>query len=261
MRLLILPLILIFSCVTGKTAVGADVIDYFIDNAGREYYLLANDRFITDNQLGKNQFSYYDSSLGAPASIDVSDPFAILLFYPEYGTVVVLDRTLSEVSRIDSFSLENIRQPEALARASNRGIWVFDSWDYRLKLLDPQGNRTLQSNDLRLQLKTSTAPHAIYVDRGTVLLHYAEENELAVFTNYGRFERWVTLPPAEHFGWRAPYLTGSFSTGYWTYRTGNSEAGPQVLSKLKGKLFAGPEGTYYLDDLGTTQIKAKKERN
>lgn len=260
MRLL-LPFILCFSCVAGKSVSGREVVDFFVDNTGRTYYLLADDRFVTDNQLGQNQFSYFDSSLGGPGSIDVSDPFAILLFYPEYGTVVVLDRTLSEVSRIDLFSLDNIRQPEALARASDLGFWVFDSWDYRLKLLGPGGALRLESNDLRLELKSSTAPAAVYVDRGTVLLHYAEENRLAVFTNFGRFQRWVTLPPADHFGWRAPYLTGNSSTGHWNYRTGNKVAGPQVQGELKGKIFAGSEESYYLDRTGTVRVKKEQEGN
>ena len=250
---LFLPLILCFSCVAGKAVTGQAVADFFIDNTGRAYYLLADDRFVTDNPLGQNQFLYFDSSLGAPGSIDVRDPFAILLFYPEYGTVVVLDRTLSEVSRIDLFSLEDIRQPEAMARASDRGTWVFDSWDYRLKLLGPAGGLRLQSNDLRLELKSPTVPSAIYVDRGIVLLHYAEENKLAVFTNYGRFERWVTLPPAEHYGWRAPYLIGNSEAGHWAYQAGQKEAGPQVQSKLKGKVVGGPGQLFYLDADGKLQ--------
>lgn len=258
MRLL-LPLILCFSCVSVKAVVGPKVVDFFVDNAGKKYYLLADDNFVTDNPLGRNQFAFYDSSLGAPGCVDVSDPFAMLLFYPEYGTVVVLDRTLSELSRIDLFAIDDIRQPEVLARASDRGTWVFDSWDYRLKLLDPGGRMRLQSNDLRLELKSSTNPSAVYVDRGTVLLHYAEENKLAVFTNYGRFERWVSLPAAEHFGWRPPYLTGNTASGYWTYKAGSKEAGPQVQSKLKGKVIAGPEGAYYLNGEGIAQ-KEQTER-
>ncbi|TXF88518.1 hypothetical protein FUA23_14635 [Neolewinella aurantiaca] len=258
MRLL-LPLLLCFSCVTAKPVVGPDVIDFFIDNAGRKYYLLSDDRFITYNELGQNHFSYYDSSLGAPGGIDVSDPFAILLFYPEYGTVVVVDRTLSEVSRIDLFSLKDVRQPEVIARASNQGIWIFDSWDNRLKLLDPQGTLRLQSNDLKLELRPTSSPVALYVDRSTVLLHYAEENKLAVFTNYGRFERWVELPAAEQLGWRAPILTGNSSAGHWAYRAGNDTAGPQVQSGLRGKLFDSPEGIYYLDDLGEAQLKTKEK--
>jgi hypothetical protein len=257
MRLLLLPLFLVFSCVTSKAVVGPEAVDYFIDNAGRKYYLLADDRFITDNQLGQNQFSYYDSSLGAPTSIDVSDPFALLLFYAEYGTVVVLDRTLSEVSRIDLFSLENIRQPEALARASNRGIWVFDSWDYRLKLLGPQGKPSQTSNDLRLELKTSALPTAILVDRNMVLLHYVEEQKVAIFTNYGRFKRWVSLPPAAHISWRTPYLTGNSYPDHWTYRVGDLEARTQVQSELKGKIYATPAGVYHLDESGFIRIKQK----
>ena len=254
MRFLLL-LVFCFSCVASKAVVGQRVVDFFIDNAGKEYYLLTDDNFVTNNPLGQNQFAYYDSSLGAPASIDVSDPFAILLFYPEYGTVVVLDRTLSELGRIDLFALNEVRQPEALARASDRGTWVFDAWDYRLKLLNPGGGLRLQSNDLRLELKLSEAPSAIFVDRGTVLLHYAAEQKLAVFTNYGRFKHWVDLPTAEHFGWRPPYLTGNAAVGYWTYKAGNKEAGPQVQGKLKGKVIAGPATAYYLNAEGTVQAQ------
>jgi len=241
MRLL-LPLLFCFSCVTAKAVVGPEVVDFFIDNAGKQYYLLADDNFVTDNPLGQNQFAYYDSSLGAP-------------------TVVVLDRTLSELGRIDLFAQDDIRQPEALARASDRGTWIFDAWDYRLKLLNPGGGLRLESNDLRLELKSSATPVAVYVDRGTVLLHYADEKKLAVFTNYGRFERWVSLPAAEHFGWRPPYLTGSSAGGYWTYKAGNKEAGPQVQSKLEGKLIAGPEAVYYLDKAGIVRNQTIKAEN
>ena len=260
MRLL-LPLLFCFSCVATKAVTGPEVVDFFIDNAGKKYYLLANDNFVTNNPLGQNQFEFYDSSLGAPGCVDVTDPFAILLFYPEYGTAVVLDRTLSELSRIDLFAQENIRQPEVLARASDQGTWVFDLWDYRLKLLAPQGGLRLESNDLRLELKSAATPTAVYVDRGTVLLHYADEQKLAVFTNYGRFVRWVKLPEAERFGWQPPYLTGNSSNGYWTYKAGNKEAGPQVPSKLKGKVIASPRTAYYLDDEGNVQTQAIEAEN
>jgi len=243
-------MLLLFGCATGRTQPTAEVTDFFVDPVGKSYLLLADDRLVTDNPLGQNSFEFYDSSLGHPEVVDVSNPFAILLFYADFGTVVVLNRTLSEVSRIDLFSLEGLEQPVAVARASDNGIWVFDSWDYRLKLFDPAGRQRLASNDLRLEIGQSSEPSAIFVDRARVLLHYAESRKLAVFTNFGRFENWIALPPSENPAWYAPWFTGNSGEESWTWRVGWKEARTQVQKKVKGKVLTGNDGFYHLDENG-----------
>jgi hypothetical protein len=253
MRLFLFCCLFCLSCATTRSSPEEKVADYFIDPVGKTYFLLTDDELVTDNPLGQNRFSFYDSSLGGPDVVDVTNPFAILLFYADYGTVVVLDRTLSEVSRLDLFSLSHLQQPVTAARATDQGVWVFDSWDYRLKLLDNTGRERLTSNDLRLEIKTAAEPTAIYVDQGAVMLHYAEENRLAIFTNYGRFERWVKLPPAQTFGWHAPYLIGNTDGTYWRWGRGEQEARPPVQGTFKGKLLGVREGVYYLD--GVTGVK------
>jgi hypothetical protein len=258
MRILSL-LILLCSCAVARPQPPTVVVDFFVDNTGKTYRLLANDNLVLANPLGQNNFEFYDSSLGAPTSIDVSSPFAILLFYADYGVIVVLDRTLSEVSRIDLLSLESVEQPVAAARASDNGIWVFDSWDYHLKLLDERGQLRLESNDLRLEIKEAAVPDAIYVDRGRVLLHYVDAQKIGVFTNYGRFDRWVELPAATHFGWCAPLLTGTTEAGYWTLDALQKEARPWLLSgvemQVQGKVVAADGGRYQLQEGGTISFR------
>ncbi len=257
MRILMLFPLLI-ACAVSRPQASAVVADYFVDPVGKSYRLLADDRLVTGNPLGQNQFEFFDSSLGAPEVVDVTNPFAILLFYADYGTVVVLDRTLSEVSRLDLFSLAHLRQPVTAARATDQGIWVFDSWDYRLKLLDAAGRPRLASNDLRLEIDTAEEPTAIFVDQDRVLLHYAATARVAVFTNYGRFEYWVTLPETGTVGWYAPYLTGFTGTGYWVWERRQQEARPLVPGKLTGKLLATRTGFYQLTSAGEVAFVATK---
>lgn len=260
---------------SGVLAAQHEVVDFFVDPVGKAYYLLADEQLVTDNPTGQNRFVFYDSSLGAPTSVDVTNPFAILLFYADYGTVVLLDRTLSEVSRLDLFAGEAVLQPEALARAADDGLWVFDGWDYRLKLLDATGAVRLQSNDLRLALQLKTAPAAIYVNGGEVLLHYRDEQRLAIFTAYGRFQRWIDLPAADHFGWYAPVLTGTTDSVAWTYRGGEpavrnwpqrpATANGDQLTPLGGKRYWQRQGYYGLDASGRSRLlpfpqKARKEK-
>lgn len=201
----------------------AGVVDFFIDPVGKVYFLRSDDRLVTANPLGQNEFDFYDSSLGAPGLVDVTNPFAILLFYPDYGELIVLDRTLSERSRLDLFSLADILQPTLLARSADNQIWVFDSWDYRLKLIDEAGRLRQETNDLRLEIDLQTAPDHLYVDRDRVMLHFAEAGRLAIFTNYGRFAGWVALKKAEYLRWQAPVLLGQRGEESWVWRSGKQQ--------------------------------------
>ena len=218
----LLFLLVFCACATSRPQAQPYPVDFYLDPMGRAYFLLNDGQLITTNPLGQNNFIFYDSSLGIPEVIDVSNPFAILLYYADYATVVVLDRTLNEVSRLDFFNLEGIDQPVTLARATDNGIWLFDSWDYRLKLLNQRSTISQQSNDLRLSLKVAEPPIRIYVYQHLVLLHYQEDNRLAMFTNYGRFERWVSLPEADYFSWHDGRLLGQLSADLWVWniRTG-----------------------------------------
>ena len=230
------------------------VVDFFVDPVGKAYYLLADEQLVTANPVGQNEFAFYDSSLGAPTSVDVTNPFAILLFYADYGTVVLLDRTLSEVSRLDLFAGENVLQPVAAARATDDGLWIFDGWDYRLKLLAPNGDLRLRSNDLRLSLNVEEEPTAIYVAGGAIYVHYPDSDRLALFTNYGRFERWIRLPPADRFGWYAPVLTGLGPETAWTYRSGEAEARSQTLRHPAGRVYWKQQGYYGLEQNGYARL-------
>ena len=228
---------------------GPEVADFFLDPLGKAYFLLEDDRFVTGNRLGNNQYSFYDSSLGSPDYIDVTNPFQILIYYRQYGTVVVLDRTLSELDRIDLFSTEGLRQPGAIARSYENGIWVYDSWDYRLIRLSEDGLIDQQTNNLRLELGLSSDPAAIFVDRMAVILYFAEEKKLAVFTNYGKFSHYVTVPDADRLSWNAPRLLGvDGANGAWLWTTREQKTTslgplPETLAAAR-RILAGPDGYF-----------------
>lgn len=209
-------LFLLVACATVRPQTPAAAA-FFIDPVGKEYLLLNDGALVTANPLGQNEFIFFDSSLGAPDAVDVTNPFAVLLFYADYGTIVILDRTLSEIRRLDLFRIRDMQQPTLLARATDNGIWLFDSWDYRLKQLDQRGRVTSTSNDLRLAVRLTSEPEALYVYQNLVLLHFPAEQRLGVFTNYGRFERWIDLPEGTGFGWLDGRLTGRGAERRWTF--------------------------------------------
>lgn len=224
MRLSFILFLGLLSCATARQAVGVQAIDVFFSPAGKAYFLMSDKNFVTQNALGQTMNEFYDSSLGLPDQVDVTNPFSIILYYQDYGQIVILDRTLSELSRIDLFATEGLQQPGALARANDNQIWVYDTWNYQLKLLDNQGKIVRRTNNLRLELGVTEDPTAIYVDRGKVALHFSASNRLAQLTNFGRFEYWVPLPATAQTAWSTPYLTGYDSKNSWRWVAGAKTA-------------------------------------
>lgn len=254
MRFLILVLFSALSCASTRQSAEVKPMDFFLDPAGKAYFLLSDHHLITKNALGQNDNEFYDSSLGNPDLVDVTNPFSILLYYQDFGRLVILDRTLSEISRIDLFSTDELQQPGALARANDNQIWVYDSWDFRLKLLDIQGRVGRTTNNLRLELGVTDNPDAIFVDRGTVALYFKQKSRLAVLTNYGRFKYWVDLPATENITWLTPYLTGYDGDKSWRWVPGATSvktwALPPVQGSGEGKRMAVEGGYYYLNRAG-----------
>ena len=259
MRFWLLCAVIFFSCGTPRSVASSPgPVKFFVDPAGKVYLLLTDSRLVTQNKLGQNVNEFFDSSLGAPDVVDVTNPFSILLYYQDFGRLVTLDRTLSEISRKDLFDVEGLRQPGALARANDNQIWVYDSWDYRLKVLDERGRVQRSTNNLRLELGAREDPTAIYVDRGTVALYFDTRNQLAVLTNYGRFEYWIDLPPTQRVDYLTPYLIGYDQRSSWRWvagaKTVKQYARPQVPGDGEVQRLPIARGYYRLLDSGGVEL-------
>ena len=256
-RCLVVFALLASACATPRLSGQVRPVDFFVDPAGKAYLLLSDSRLVTQNKLGQTVNVFYDSSLGMPDHVDVTNPFSILVYYLDFGRLVILDRTLSEVTRIDLFATEGLQQPGALARANDNQIWVYDSWDYRLKLLDDEGQVRLRSNNLRLELGVVVDPVEIYVDRGTVALHFPDLDRLAVLTNYGRFQYWVDLPPTERVDWLTPYLEGSDGEVCWRWVAGGRRVVEEPCGPTPGRRRPTKTGYHYLDETGAVRLQQK----
>ena len=77
------------------------------------------------DKKGQLLFEYNNRRLGQIGVIDANNPFNVLVYYPELATIIVLDRTLSEIKSINLFNL-NIFEPQAVALSNDNNIWVYD---------------------------------------------------------------------------------------------------------------------------------------
>lgn len=128
---------------------------YFeVDELGQIYGLrdLGDHTELVKIISGEEQpFKYSNETIGTLYSIDVSNPFFLLLFYKEYQQLIYLDRTLSEVGQLSFGDLDRW-DVNAVCLSQSGDIWVWEEGTFHLQKINKDGKLITESHDLRLVL-------------------------------------------------------------------------------------------------------------
>ena len=160
------------------------------DKLQQSYLVNDQNDVIKFNPAGTEVFRYSNNKLGHLETIDVSNPFHILLYYPDYGSVLILDRTLSEINHYSLLDL-GIPQTHALGVSFDNNIWIYDELAFRLRKHDEQGKVLVESVDLSAMLPESIHPISIRENNNQVYLHDPKTGIL-IFDVFGQYIK--TIP-------------------------------------------------------------------
>lgn len=124
-------------------------------------------------------------SYGTLAWVDASNPMRILLFYPQYAKVLLLDNMLSPKFEINlkKLGLFNIT---AAGLSSDGHIWLYDASDAQLKKMDDRQKIIFSSNDLRQETNTVPRPTSLLEKEGVIYL-CDSLNGIYTFNRQARF--------------------------------------------------------------------------
>ena len=196
-----------------------DVVNAALDNLDNLYIISSKGQVKKFNAVGDsvaiyNQFRNY----GQLFSLDVANPLKVLLFYKDFSTVVVLDRFLASLATIDLRKL-SILQPAAVGLSYDNNIWVFDTYDNKLKKIDEQGNKLLETSDLRAVFSQGIDPQKIISDNG--LVYVADTTAgIFVFDNYGTFKKKIVMKSWQSLAVNSNSLIGTTHELITVYNTG-----------------------------------------
>jgi len=95
------------------------------DNLSNTYLVSPENAIVKYDTLGRKVAVFTNKRLGQAAFIDASNPLKILVWYPDFQTVLWLDRTLTEMGRL-SFSKLGYYSVRCVAMAFDGNIWAFD---------------------------------------------------------------------------------------------------------------------------------------
>jgi hypothetical protein len=184
------------ACTIHKEAVSADQSQvYFIrqadiktteiDALGHIYVLDVNDRISKYDSLGIMKYHMVNNLLGHVHSFDVGNPFKTMVFFRDQQTIVMYDKTLSEIQRIRLIDW-NLQDVTAACLSPDNAIWLFDGKKKVLAKMNSDGQVIVASDPFDIMQPATPRPDYIY-DADHFLLLKEPGYPLSLFNDFAHF--------------------------------------------------------------------------
>ncbi|HRO43828.1 MAG TPA: hypothetical protein PL009_13405 [Flavipsychrobacter sp.] len=127
------------------------------DELGNVYVVRDDNSLVRFDENGDSSAFFRSIQNGEIASVDATNPMNIVVYYPAYSRVVILDRQLAQKIDLDLRRL-NIANTSVVAASADGNLWVYDQFNARLRKIDQQLNEVVQSNDVRIETNAVPTP-------------------------------------------------------------------------------------------------------
>jgi hypothetical protein len=155
------------------------------------YVVTEEEELIKFDSRGNEQFRYNNFTLGRLGHVDATNPFSLLLYYPDFQAVVLLDRTLNQVGEINLLDL-NLPEARAIGLDADNFIWVYDPIRFRLRKLDTQGATLMESENLALSLPKPPEVDLLVTKDNHIFLRDTRTG-LFVMNNFGQLTQALSM--------------------------------------------------------------------
>jgi hypothetical protein len=171
---------------------GEQVTDFTVDNLGN-LYIINNTGQIKKIGPAGDSIAVFNNvrQYGKLYLMDVANPLRVLLYYRDFGTIVVLDRFLNTRAIID-LRKQQLFQVNAIGQSYDNNIWVYDEMESKLKRVGEDGRIIDQSTDFRLIVDTAPSPQFV-VDQNRLVYLYDSLKGVYLFDYYGAFKNRIQL--------------------------------------------------------------------
>lgn len=156
-----------------------------VDELGNVYVVRNDNSLVRFTEQGDSSAFYRSIQNGDIGQVDASNPLRVVVYYPSYSRVVLLDKMLSPKNELDLKKL-NIYTTAFVAAASDGDLWVYDLFNARLIKVNDQLQISTQSNDLRQQVDKVPGPSFI-VERNRKVYVCDTAEGIYTFDQYGSY--------------------------------------------------------------------------
>lgn len=184
------------------------------DQLGQAYVLTPERAVLKFDSTGRQTAFYTNRRLGDPARIDAANPLKLLVWYPDFQTVVFLDRTLTEMGRLSLLEL-GFNSVQSVALAADGNLWVFDAALAKAVKLTPEGQRLFESQPLNLLFPGGFSAYEIH-DNGVAVFLSDPQQGFCILDPYANVLRADPFLKIGDFDLAGEWLL--YIDGQWLYR-------------------------------------------
>ena len=168
-----------------------------VDNFGNLFVVTPKNEVLKYNPQGKFLWNYTNKTFGDITQLDVTDPLRVILFYPGFQQIVVLNNNLSEISQY-SFNQNPEKQITLIASANNNGFWVYDQINRELKKLTNSFTDDLKTGNIYQRNGFDMQANFMVSDEQYVFINDVQEG-VRIFDQYGNFVKTAVIEAENEF--------------------------------------------------------------
>lgn len=167
-----------------------------IDNFGN-FYSAAPNSVLKFSNDGNFLYRYEEFKYGKIGMIDVNNPLKTLVFYPDFMTVVIVDRFLAPINTYNFFEL-GYQNVSAVASSTDGRIWFYDNIEFKLKKIDESGKVFRESQPLNVLMNQTLNPNFM-IERDNKVFLNDPAIGILVFDIFGSYEKTIPLKGVSKF--------------------------------------------------------------
>ena len=156
-----------------------------VDELGNVYIVKNDNSLIRYTETGDSNASFRSVINGDISAVDATNPLRVIVYYPSFSKVVVLDRMLALKNEIN-LSAIGILKPTVIATSADGNLWIYDQFNARLRKIDDGLKEIAQNNDLRQQIETVPAP-SFLIERERKVYMCDTAQGIFTFDQYGNY--------------------------------------------------------------------------
>ncbi|HET8574205.1 MAG TPA: hypothetical protein VFL76_10070 [Edaphocola sp.] len=168
-----------------RTIPVANVSFITLDPNGNLYVVSRQNTLLRFDKDGMLTGQYNNIQNGQLQWVDASNPLKILLFYPQFSKIILLDNMMSPKTSIN-LQQSGFFNISVCGLSEDNNIWLYDYQKAKLFKLSNQMEILSESNDLRAETGTRPYPTGILASGNTVYLSDTSQG-IYTFDRFGNY--------------------------------------------------------------------------
>lgn len=223
--------------------------DFEVDNLGNLYLFGARQQLKKLSPAFDSLAVFNDTRhFGKLYMLDASNPLRILLFYRDFGAIIILDRFLN-VRTILNLRTAGHQQVSAITQSYDNNIWLYDELENMIKKIDESGKTLTTSPDFRILFDDPPQPQELH-DFNRYLYAGDSEKGLVVMDYFGAVKNKLSFKGWHNLHSAGQGIVATDATGLVYFQPGNPDTKNQALPAwmLAAKKIRVNDGKLYVLD-------------